>query len=92
VRWPGTASGWLAVLAIAILGTAMAIAFFLEGLERLGPVRASVYSTLEPVFTLVLASWFLGERTTPLGLAGGALILGAVVVLARSDARPSRTS
>jgi drug/metabolite transporter (DMT)-like permease len=85
-RWPGTAAGWLAVVAIAVLGTAMAIAFFLEGLARLGPVRASVYSTLEPVFTLVLAAAFLGERATPLGLAGGALILGAVLILARAEA------
>jgi drug/metabolite transporter (DMT)-like permease len=87
VRWPATAGGWLAVAAIAVVSTAMAIAFFLEGLERLGPVRASVYSTLEPVFTLVLASSLLGERAAPLSLAGGALILGAVLILARSDAR-----
>jgi drug/metabolite transporter (DMT)-like permease len=86
-RWPATAGGWLAVVAIAGVSTAMAIAFFLEGLERLGPVRASVYSTLEPVFTLVLAGTLLGERATPLGLAGGALILAAVLILARSDAR-----
>jgi drug/metabolite transporter (DMT)-like permease len=60
---------------------------FLAGLERLGPVRASVYSTLEPAFTLALAAAFLGEEVTPLRLAGGALILGAVVLLARAEAR-----
>jgi drug/metabolite transporter (DMT)-like permease len=86
VHLPQTAAGWLAIVAIAVLGTAMAIAFFLAGLDRLGPVRASVYSTLEPVFTLVLAAVFLGEAVTPLRAAGGALILAAVVVLARVDA------
>lgn len=86
VRLPEGASGWLAIVAIAVVSTAAAIAFFLEGLERLGPVRASVYSTLEPVFTLVLASVFLGERLSAVRLAGGALILGAVIVLARADA------
>ncbi len=86
VRLPGSGDGWLAVLAIAIVSTAMAIAFFLEGLERLGPVRASIYSTLEPAFTLVLASTLLGERLTALRLVGGGLILAAVVLLARSDA------
>jgi len=86
VRLPATQEGWLAVLAIAVVSTAMAIAFFLEGLERLGAVRASIYSTLEPAFTLVLASSLLGERVTPLRLAGGALILAAVLLLARSDA------
>jgi len=86
VQLPQTAGGWLAIAAIAVLGTAVAIAFFLAGLDRLGPVRASVYSTLEPVFTLLLAALFLGEAVTPLRAAGGALILAAVVVLARVDA------
>lgn len=86
VRLPATAEGWLAIVAIAVLGTAVAIGAFLAGLDRLGPVRASVYSTLEPVFTLVLAAIFLGEEVGPLRAAGGALILAAVVVLARVDA------
>lgn len=85
VSLPVGAAGWLAIVAIALVSTAMAIAFFLAGLERLGPVRASIYSVLEPVFTLVLASTFLGERLTVPRLAGGALILAAVVVLARAD-------
>jgi len=85
VRLPGTAEGWLAVGAIAVIGTVMAIGFFLAGLERLGAVRASIYSTLEPAFTLALAGILLGERVTLLRAAGGALILGAVVLLARGD-------
>jgi drug/metabolite transporter (DMT)-like permease len=50
-----------------------------------GPVRASIYSTVEPAFTLVLAAVLLGERVTALRVAGGALIVGAVVLLARAD-------
>ena len=88
VRLPSGASGWLAILAIAVLGTVVAIAFFLAGLSRLGPVRASTYSTLEPAFTLVLAALLLGEGVTVLRVAGGALILAAVVILARSEGAP----
>jgi drug/metabolite transporter (DMT)-like permease len=83
---PQTAAGWLSIVAIAVLGTAVAIGAFLGGLDRLGPVRASVYSTLEPVFTLLLAALFLGESVGPLRAVGGALILSAVVILARADA------
>jgi drug/metabolite transporter (DMT)-like permease len=86
VRLPVELGGWLAVVAIAVLCTVVAIAFFLAGLERLGAVRASIYSTLEPAFTLLLAALFLGEPLSPLRLAGGALILGAVLLLARADA------
>jgi drug/metabolite transporter (DMT)-like permease len=82
---PQTPLGWVAVLAIAIVCTVLAVAFFLAGLERLGPVRASVFSTLEPATTLVLAAVLLGEQMTFLRAAGGALILAAVLLLARHE-------
>lgn len=82
---PGTPAGWGAALAIALVCTVLAIFFFQAGLQRLGAVRASVYSTVEPAFTLILAAALLGERLTVLRIAGGALIIGAVILLARSD-------
>jgi drug/metabolite transporter (DMT)-like permease len=89
VHLPATAVGWAAVVTIAVVCTVVAIAFFLAGLDRLGPVSASTYSTLEPVSTLALAALLLGERVT-LGRAfGGALILAAVVLLARAEAPPA---
>jgi drug/metabolite transporter (DMT)-like permease len=82
---PGTPAGWLAVAAIAVVCTVVAVGLFLAGIARLGPVRASVYSTLEPATTLLLAAIFLGEALTLPRLAGAALILGAVVLLARGE-------
>jgi drug/metabolite transporter (DMT)-like permease len=87
VRLPGTAVGWGAVLAIALICTVAAVGLFLAGLERLGPVRASIYSTVEPAFTIVLAVIVLGEELTLSRLGGAALILGGVVLLARADLR-----
>lgn len=87
VHLPSTPLGWAAVVAIAVICTVLAIAFFLAGLERLGAVRASIYSTVEPAFTLLLAAAVLGEQVTLSRLAGGALILATVVMLARGDAR-----
>jgi drug/metabolite transporter (DMT)-like permease len=86
---PRTAVGWSAVVGIAVVCTVLAVALFLAGLERLGPVRASVYSTLEPVTTLALAAVLLGEEVTLLRAAGGALILVAVVLLTRAEAAPA---
>ena len=84
---PATPGGWAAAVGIALVGTVFAIGFFLAGLERVGAVRASVYSSVEPVFTLGLAAVFLGEAVTPLRVAGGALIILAVILLARADGR-----
>src|SRR5436309_2893169 len=82
--WPRTPAGWLAVLGIAIVSTVAAIVLFFAGLERVGPTRAAVLSTVEPVCTVLLAAALLGESVAPSELVGGALILTAVVLLART--------
>ena len=84
---PATGTGWVAVVCIALFCTVLAILFFFEGLDRVGPVRASVFSTVEPVFTVALAALVLGEQVTLLRLLGGALIVGAVLLLARENAK-----
>ena len=80
---PATATGWLAVLAIAVFSTLLAILGFFKGLEKLGAADASTLSTLEPLITLMLAALVLGEVISNLQLFGGLLILAAVVYLAR---------
>lgn len=84
---PKSLEAWLAVLAIAIFSTLLAILGFFKGLEKLGASDASTLSTLEPLVTIGLALLVLGERVTGLQLAGGALILAAVVYLARHGGR-----
>ncbi|MDO8958250.1 MAG: DMT family transporter [Rhodocyclaceae bacterium] len=84
---PASSSGWLAVTAIAVFSTLLAILGFLKGMEKLGATDASTLSTLEPLITLGLAALVLGEVIGGAQLAGGALILAAVVYLARHGAR-----
>jgi drug/metabolite transporter (DMT)-like permease len=71
--------GWIA--AIAIVSTVVPLAAFLAGMERIGPGRASILSALEPPLTVALAWAALGEALSPLQLAGGGLVVGAVAVL-----------
>jgi drug/metabolite transporter (DMT)-like permease len=87
---PASAAGWSAVLAIALVSTVAAITWFFAGLKRIGPTRASTLSTVEPAVTVALAAIFLGERIAPMQMAGGALILAAVVLLARAGAQDAR--
>ena len=81
---PGTLSGWLALGALAGVCTVAAAGLFLAGLSLLGPVDASTVSTLEPVVSAVLAATLLGDRLTPVQLFGAALVLAAIVALART--------
>ena len=89
LTWPASATGWLAVLAIALFSTLLAIVGFFAGLERLGAADASTLSTLEPLVTLGLAVAVLGEPLSLVQAGGALLILSAVVYLARRPAAPA---
>ena len=75
------AGGWAAMIGIALICTVLAIAAFFAGLTRLGPGRASILSTVEPLVTFLLAALVLGEALSLIQVGGGALILSAVLVL-----------
>src|SRR3954452_2153211 len=82
--------GVLWVVALAVVSTVVPIAAFLAGMERIGPGRASILSTLEPPVTLTLAFLVFGETLTPGQVAGAALVLAAVVVLQARGLRSPR--
>lgn len=82
---PQSVAGWAAVAGIALVSTVAAITLFFAGLARIGPTQASTLSTIEPVFTILLAASLLGERFEMIQAIGGVLILGAVVLLARAS-------
>ncbi len=83
--YPTTSTGWIAIIAIALISTVLAFVTFFAGLKRIGPTSTSTLSTFEPIVAVVLAAIVLGETVSPLQVLGGALILAAVVLLARSD-------
>lgn len=82
--FPGNVGGWAAAVAVAALSVAAIVSFF-EALEILGPADASTISTFEPVVTVILAWWALNETISIVQLVGGAMILAAVVMLARRE-------
>ncbi len=86
VALPVSTIGWAAVGAIALISTVVAILAFMAGLARIGPTDAATLSTIEPAMTAVLAVMLLGESLGPVQILGGALILSAALVIARSDA------
>jgi drug/metabolite transporter (DMT)-like permease len=77
---------WLWLVAIALVSTVVAVSAFFAGLRRVGPSAASILSTAEPLTTVVLAFVTFGESLVTVQLAGGALVLGAVLVLSASAA------
>lgn len=74
-------SGWLWIAALAWGSTVLGISAFFLGMREVGPGTASIVSTVEPAVTVGLATTIYGEALGPSQLAGGVLVLGAVVIL-----------
>jgi drug/metabolite transporter (DMT)-like permease len=79
---------WPAVLGLGLVATAIAIQTFYAGVKRVGGARASLISTVEPVYTVALAVILFGESLTPVQIAGGALVIFAVILA--ETGRPDR--
>ena len=87
-RLPSSSTAWLALVGVALIGTVVAVTTFFAALALLGPSDTAVVSTVEPVVSIAVAALVLGERLGPLQLAGGAVVLLAVGVLARTRPAP----
>lgn len=71
---------WLALLALT--SQVLGYLFITVSLPRLPAAVGSVLLFVQPVCTLVFAALLLGERPSPIQLAGVALVLGGVAVAA----------
>ena len=92
LAFPGSALGWIAVIAIALISTVISFVTFFAGLKRIGPTTASTLSTFEPIVAVALAAIVLGETITPVQALGGLLILIAVVILSRKEMRRDKAA
>lgn len=75
---PGSA--WIGLLGVGAVSTFLAIQGFYEGTRRIGAAQSALISTVEPVWTIVLATLLFSEHLLPIQLAGGGLIIIAVIV------------
>ena len=76
---------WPSILGLAVLGTVVPVVLLMEGLSRISATQASIACTVEPVATAVMGALLLGERLQALQVAGGALVILAVLVLSLGD-------
>lgn len=76
--------------AMAILNTVLSVVLFLKGVQKIGASRATLISTLEPVFTLLLAFLLLGEIFSPLELFGSLLVLISMFLAVSSQPRGTK--
>lgn len=72
---------WLNYLALAILGSVLAYAFYLKGLSTgLDGGVASLAATIEPVLATLLGALVFNDRLEPLQMLGVAVVLTGIVL------------
>lgn len=76
------------VLYVGIAGTLAPFLLFVWGIGRIQAERAAIAATLEPVLAGLIAFAFLGQSLTPAQIAGGVLVMVAVVLLQARRRKP----
>jgi drug/metabolite transporter, DME family len=84
--WLATPRGALVALHLGLVATAAAYALFAAGLRRVTVATAATSSLAEPLTAATLGVAVLGERLTAAGLAGAALLLAGLALLAAAPA------
>lgn len=87
---PGTLSqgvslngdGYLAMAGIILVGTVLAYTIYICGVSYIGPVRSSLFSSIEPVSATLFAVLWLHTQFQPIDLLGFACILSTIFLLA----------
>ncbi len=76
-----SAAQWGWILYVSIVGTVLPFGLFFVGVNYVRSTRASITATLEPISAGLFAYLFIGESLQPLQMAGGAMVVAAIVVL-----------
>jgi probable blue pigment (indigoidine) exporter len=78
-----TASNWLGIGWLAIVGTGVAYALWFRGIQRLPVGAMSFLGLLSPVVATVLGWAVLGQALSPVQLVGAVLVVSAVIAAQR---------
>jgi drug/metabolite transporter (DMT)-like permease len=73
---------------VCVFPSLLAYLFWNRGVERVGPGRAGIFMHLMPVFGIVLAALFLGERLSAYHLGGMVLIFSGIALTTYPVAKP----
>jgi drug/metabolite transporter (DMT)-like permease len=72
---------WIWILAGGIVGAAIPTTALLVGIGIIGPSRAAILMTIEPLVGVTVAAILLGERPSIIQFVGGVAVLAAAIIL-----------
>jgi drug/metabolite transporter (DMT)-like permease len=83
-----SARSWLALGYLIVFGSIVAFSAYVMAVRMLPTATVATYAYVNPVIAVLLGTLILNERLTPAMFAGGALIVGAVVLVVRRRSPP----
>ena len=87
--WPLTVdlplSGWLAVAGMIIVGTVIAYPLYVQGVNDVGPVKASMLASVEPGSAAVISAVWLKSEFAAMDIVGVVCIITTVFLLAKPE-------
>ena len=78
-----SARSWLALAYLIVIGSIVAFSAYGIAVRALPTATVATYAYVNPVIAVLLGTLILNERLTPAMFGGGALIVGAVVLVVR---------
>ena len=79
---PNSMVGMAAYLGVAVCYSFAIIVMFIAT-SMIGPVRVSLFLNFEPVSTIILGIFILGQTLTPMQLLGAVIVIAAITVAGR---------
>jgi len=79
-------AGWISLTYLGVCGTVLGFVWYYEGIQKIGPMRASLFINFVPGFAVVQAHLILGEPITASLVLGGVLVISGVYLTNRRPA------
>lgn len=81
VTLPAVESGWINLIALAIIPTVLSLACTTRAIQLIGSTPTAILGALEPVSAVILSVTVLGQSITMRDILGGILILLATTIV-----------
>ena len=78
---PTVGSGWLNLIALAIIPTVLSLACTTRAIQLIGSTPTAILGALEPVSAIILSVTVLGQSITVRDILGGLLIVLATTIV-----------
>jgi drug/metabolite transporter (DMT)-like permease len=82
--FPDTAHGWLLLVGLAVMAQVVGQGLIAYALAHLPANFSALGLSMQPLAAALYAAWVLGERLTIVQLAGGVIVLAAIVLARRA--------